>query len=80
MVYELQARFDKRKSFGHKAEVEDTPDGVFLYSYNRNVAKIIGGQLILCPDWNNSQTTRRHVKEFCKQYDVEEQYNELRRD
>lgn len=79
MVFELAARFDARKSFYGKAQVEDIPDGVFLYSYNRNVAKIIDGQLILCPDWNYSQTTRRHVKEFCKQYDVEEQYNELRR-
>lgn len=79
MVYELTTRFDARKSFYGKAQVEDTPDGVFLYSYNRNVAKIISGQLILCPDWNYSQTTRRHVKEFCKQYDVEEQYNELKR-
>jgi hypothetical protein len=79
MVYELTTRFDARKSFYGKAQVEDTTEGVFLYSYNRNVAKIIGGQLILCPDWNYSQTTRRHVKEFCKQYDVEEQYNELRR-
>ena len=79
MVYELAARFDARKSFYGKDQVEDIPDGVFLYSYNRNVAKIIGGILILCPDWNYSQTTRRHVKEFCKQYGVEEQYNELKR-
>ena len=79
MFYELTTRFDARKSFYGKAQVEDTPDGVFLYSYNRNVAKIIGGELILCPDWNYSQTTRRHVKEFCKQYDVFEQYEQMRK-
>lgn len=77
MVFELEPRFDKRTSFGHKAKVEDKPDGVFLYSYNRNVAKIIGGELILCPDWNLSQTTRKHVKEFCKQYDVYEQFEQM---
>ena len=55
MVYELAARFDSRKSFYGKAQVEDTTEGIFLYSYNRNVAKIIGGQLVLCPDWNKEK-------------------------
>lgn len=75
-MYELDARYDARKSFYGKAMVEEgvTNDNsprnaVRLYSYGTLVAEVIDGrgvvlhELALC-----SATTIRHVREFLRQY------------
>lgn len=78
-MYELIARYDSRQSFYHKAVVHIEKNKTTLYSYETPVAVVSNGKLKLLPDWNYSNTTRRHVKEFVKQLNVESQYDELRR-
>lgn len=78
-MYELIARYDARQSFYHKAVVRVEKNKTTLYSYETPVAVVSKGKLKLLPDWNYSNTTRRHVKEFVKQQNVESQYDELRR-
>lgn len=73
--YELEARFDSRKSFYGKAKVEIKADEMtyneLLYSYGTLVAiytldKITENELYTyCGKF--SQTTTRHQKEFFKQ-------------
>lgn len=73
-LYELVARFDSRKSFYHKAMVTVAKNGTqTLFSYETEVAKIKDGVLTLTKDADYSNTTRRHVKEFARQNDVEDQ-------
>lgn len=76
-VCELAPRYDARKSFYGKARVEKfrSPTGVLiyhLYSYDTLVAVVEdykdGRALTLYPDWDCSQTTLRHVKDFAAQY------------
>ena len=74
---QLEPKYDARKSFYGKADVETKPDGTqILYSYNTPVAMIKDGKVTLGKSrlrgypievWNYSQTTLRHVKEFLKQ-------------
>lgn len=72
-MYELDCRFDKRKSFYGKAKVviQQMSDWkeVDLYSYDTLVAKIILSgdteKFICYGKW--SQTTTRHQREFFKQ-------------
>ena len=78
--YELEARYDARKSFYGKAHVVADNGIVHLYSYEVEVARIMNGQLDLLPEWNYSQTTRRHVNEFVKQYRLDEQYAKLKKE
>lgn len=66
-VYGLDPRFDARKSFYGKAQVDVDGDRQTLYSYNTKVAEIKDGKVTLFPAWNYSQTTLRHVKDFLKQ-------------
>ena len=80
MVSELQTRYDARKSFYGKAQVETLNGKVNLYSYNTLVATVCDGVLILTCDWNYSQTTRRHVNEFVKQFGLDEQYARLKKE
>lgn len=67
-TYELQARFDSRKSFYGKAHVTEYPDGrKVLTSYTTKVAEITAdGRAIVYGKWSN--TTTRHQKEFLRQH------------
>lgn len=60
----LQPKYDSRKSFYNKAEFDDDK----LYSYGKLVAEIVDGKPVLYPDWDYSQTTIRHVREFLRQH------------
>lgn len=66
----LEARFDSRKSFYRKAEVEvNLLKGIkTLYSYNTKIMSIdMNGNITKYYDgW--TQTTGRHIVEFCKQF------------
>lgn len=59
----LKPEYDSRASFYNKAETDDNK----LYSYGTLVAEIIDGKPVLYPDWDYSQTTLRHVREWLKQ-------------
>jgi predicted DNA-binding WGR domain protein len=65
----LEPRFDSRKSFYGKAVVDTRDDGSqVLYSYNTPVVELSKDKKVkLLPQWNVSQTTLRHVKDFLKQ-------------
>lgn len=67
--YYLKPEFDSRKSFYDKAKVRQCPDGELdLISYRRRVATIYPDRGVsLHRDWDMSQTTLRHVKEFLRQ-------------
>ena len=67
-IYELEPRFDARKSFYGKAHVLDHEDGTFeLQSYNTIVSRCVNGKVEELGTW--SQTTTRHQKEFRKQFE-----------
>ena len=78
-IYELTARFDARQSFYHKAMVGVTKNTTTLFSYVTPVATIKNGKLKLLDAWNYSNTTRRHVKEFVIQNNMEAQFEELKK-
>ena len=81
VLCELAARFDSRKSFYGKAQIAQDENDSILYSYNTKVAQIDkNGKLTLFPAWNYSQTTRRHVNEFVKQFGLDEQYARLKKE
>lgn len=79
MTYELQARFDSRKSFYGKAHVEEEGNTKTLLSYCTKVARVTDGKLELLPMWNCSMTTRRHCAEFARQTDTFDQYLALKK-
>ncbi len=60
----LKPEYDSRASFYNKAETDDDK----LYSYGTLVAEIIDGKPVLYDDWDYSQTTIRHVREFLRQH------------
>ena len=60
----LKPEYDSRASFYNKAETDDDK----LYSYGTLVAEIINGKPVLYDDWDYSQTTIRHVREFLRQH------------
>ena len=65
--FELDARYDARKSFYGKANVYAMKDGSFvLVSYSTPVAICKNGVVTRFGKW--SQTTTRHQKEFEKQF------------
>lgn len=67
-IYELTARFDRRKSFYGKALVIELDNGVKqLQSYSTIVGEIRNGKYFQLWD-GKSQTTTRHIKEFIKQF------------
>lgn len=67
MIYELDARFDSRKSFYGKAHVIDHGNGfIELQSYDTIVSTCNNGKVEHLGKW--SQTTTRHQREFEKQY------------
>lgn len=68
-IYELEARFDARKSFYGKAHIIDHEDGVLeLQSYGTIVSRCVNGKVEELGKW--SQTTTRHQKEFRKQFEI----------
>ena len=65
---ELSPSYDSRKSFYGKAHIVTDDDGSeILYSYDTPVVKIKDGKVELLAQWDSSQTTLRHVKEFLQQ-------------
>lgn len=65
---ELSPSYDSRKSFYGKAHVVTDDDGTeILYSYDTPVVEIKNGEVKLLAQWDSSQTTLRHVKEFLQQ-------------
>lgn len=67
-IYELEARFDARKSFYGKAHVLDHENGTFeLQSYNTIVSRCVNGKVEELGKF--SQTTTRHQKESRKQFE-----------
>lgn len=73
MMYDLQCRYDARKSFYGKARVmEQTMTDwkeIDLYSYNTLVARVLETEKTKKYIYNGyySQTTTRHQKEFFRQ-------------
>ena len=66
-IYELDARFDARKSFYGKAHIIEHENGVVeLQSYNTIVSRCVNGVVEHLGKW--SQTTSRHQREFEKQF------------
>lgn len=74
-VYGLNPKFDSRKSFYGKAQVDtgDKGDKNRLYSYDTLVAEIIDGKPVIHTDnsyfvnGRYSPTTMRHIKDWLKQ-------------
>lgn len=72
MIYELSARYDRRKSFYGKALIKETPTYFYLISYSTEILKLHKTSkniTFLCKsEWAYSQTTNRHINEFIKQF------------
>lgn len=67
-TYELEARFDARKSFYGKAKIIDHENGTFeLQSYNTIVSRCVNGKVEELGKFSN--TTTRHQKEFRRQFE-----------
>jgi hypothetical protein len=64
-TYNLNPRYDSRKSFYGKAKVETDGGTQKLYSYGTLVAEIEGGKATVYGTY--SQTTLRHIKDFLQQ-------------
>ena len=68
-TFELDTRFDTRKSFYGKARVIDYENGKKeLYSYNTLVSVCENGVVEHLGKW--SQTTSRHQREFERQFAI----------
>lgn len=66
-IYELEARYDSRKSFYGKAHVIDHGRGYYeLQSYDTIVSQCRNGIVTHLGKW--SQTTSRHQREFERQF------------
>lgn len=66
-VFELEARYDTRKSFYGKAQVIDYGNGYMeLKSYDTIVSSVNNGKVT--HNGKYSMTTSRHQKEFEKQF------------
>ena len=74
MEYDLDCRYDTRKSFYGKARVLEQQFEKDLYSYGTLVAKIIEipSKIKYICYGKYSQTTTRHQKEFFRQNDLSE--------
>lgn len=83
MVYDLDCRYDARKSFYGKAKVQEQTMSdwkeIDLYSYGTLVAKIIETKkhIKYIYEGKYSQTTTRHQKEFFRQYGLTD--NEIKK-
>ena len=65
MIYELQPKYDSRKSFYGKAFVEEKENCKILTSYQTDVAMIKDGKFYLKGMY--SATTSRHIRDFAYQ-------------
>lgn len=66
-IYELECRYDVRKSFYGKAKVLEQDGSILLFSYGTCVCVLYDDNVYLSQySYNESQTTMRHVKEFFK--------------
>jgi len=66
-IFELNGRYDSRKSFYGKARVIDRGNGLYeLLSYNTIVSRCKDGKVEHLGKW--SATTSRHQREFEKQF------------
>ena len=80
MMYDLDCRYDTRKSFYGKAVVEEQEDDIartlHLLSYNTFVANIVyykqNNRVVYEYFGKYSQTTTRHQKEFFRQNGLSE--------
>lgn len=63
----LMPTHENAKSYYGKALVVETNDGIFLQSYETEVADLDSSNRLTfgAGDWAYSRTTCRHVKEFC---------------
>lgn len=70
--YELLPIYDSKKSFYHKAIIEEENENIKLYSYNTLVCTLSHNDIILNDNIDQSllfsNTTLRHIKEFLKQF------------
>lgn len=65
--YELEARYDSRKSFYGKAHIIDYGNGKYdLQSYSTIVSTCENGKVTHYGKWSN--TTSRHQREFERQF------------
>ena len=86
MRYDLECRYDTRKSFYGKAIVEENETDVFgekeldkrLFSYGTIVGRVyqLGNKITYYYFGKYSQTTTRHQKEFFKQFGLSD--NEIK--
>lgn len=66
-IFELEARYDSRKSFYGKAHIIDYGNGYMeLRSYDTIVSSVNNGKVM--HNGKYSTTTSRHQKEFEKQF------------
>lgn len=77
--YELTPRYDSRKSFYGKAFVEVMGTTKTLYSYGVPVVIITPISVDFTSLAWHSLTTRRHVREFCRQMDIADPYGKKKR-
>ena len=68
--YWLEPLHDGRKSFWKKTYVEVMGTTKTLYSYNTRVVSIREQGVEFTSDAWYSWTTRRHVREFCRQENI----------
>lgn len=75
MIEELKPKFSNQKSFYRKAYIETWKNGqISLSSYYQEVAIIEPlpngeiNKILLCPGWDKTRTTIKHVREFMQQY------------
>lgn len=68
-IYELDVRYDSRRSFYGKAHIIDHENGTIeLMSYDTVVSRCVNGKVEHLGKW--SQTTSRHQREFEKQFAI----------
>lgn len=67
-IKELEPRFCNNKSFYQKAHVVTYKNYYVLKSYGLNILAVKNDLIVTTSDYSYSNTTRRHVHEFLKQY------------
>ena len=82
--YELLPIYDSKKSFYHKAIIEEENENIKLYSYNTLVSTLLHDNIILNNNVDQSllfsNTTLRHIKEFLKQFYYNSDHNITKKD
>ena len=82
--YELLPIYDSKKSFYHKAIIEEENENIKLYIYNTLVCTLLHDNIILNNNVDQSllfsNTTVRHIKEFLKQFYDNSDHNITKKD